>query len=172
VWTNTNLLGPINSVGDHLKNEISIYDNKIKMYFSGIAIVILVASSLALGIIALIQLSILDSDILFKVLFYTLLFLLLLTVQLPFRPKQFVTINDESITLFYGKHVKHVKQNFLLADISQVEIVNRFLYEKIKICVLRDCINIRSSEYNKADYEAVKKWAETFQINYEIRNCG
>ena len=151
-----------------MKNEISIYDNKIKMYFSGIAIVVLVAGSLALGIVALIQLSILDSDILFKVLFYTLLFLLLLTVHIPFRPKHFVSINDENITLFYGKHVKHVKQKFFLADISQVEIVNRFLYEKIKICVSRDCINIRSSEYNKADYEAVKKWAETFQIDNKL----
>lgn len=145
-----------------MKNEILIYDNKVKMYFSGIVIVILATGLLVLGILALIQLSILDYEILFKVLLFTLLFLLLLTIQLSFRPKHFVEIDNESITLFYGKHVKHIKQKFLLSDISQIEVVDRFLYEKIKICASNKCINLRSSEYNKKDFDTFKDWVENY----------
>lgn len=142
--------------------DIFVSENKLKMYISGILIFVIAAISILLFSLILIQMNILEYRILLKILIYLLLFFVFMPLYIFFRPRHFIKINDKNILLIYGKHFRHIKQDFLLADLSQIKIVNKLLYEKIKICSPKSCINIRSSEYNKTDYELVKKWA----INY------
>ncbi len=135
-----------------MNNTICIYENKMKMYFSGIAVFwVIVILFLSVSNI-LIQ----DYGLLFKWSVYIFLFFLSMSFQFLFRPKHSICINKGSIVLYYGVNMKHIKHNFCIADIVEVEVIDRFFYEKIKICTIENCINIRSSEYSKTDYDRFK----------------
>jgi hypothetical protein len=143
--------------------QINICENKLKMYFSGLILFIFVSIVCLVIIFGLITMNLLDYEVFLKVLFYLFSLFFSISLYLFFRPRHCLDIDDKKVFYYYGKFMKGLIHEFLISDIQSVSTINRYLYEKIKICSSNKCIHIRSVDYKKTDYMTLKRWCQKIQ---------